>query len=340
MPLSEFPSITLPDGRTRVKRLTYLANLRNRLLQPLDEAPLLPIAEESRVNHTDRRFDRILFLNDVYFDPVEALHLMFSTNVDHATQRSEYDVACAADFVASVMFYDTFVVRDLEGYGMGLMFFPWFTGRGRGDSRSDVLAEKDAVRVRSCWGGMASFAAAPFLRGSATGGTEAPLRFRHQGELYWEASECCLINADVAARTPTPKIFLNPYVRVAYDPSSWSWLPFIRRIERVFVLLQFIVSAVGYPEYNPRRTEQPGQISSQERWVYTTLGANGEKFRDQNSTEPVKSVRGRWKVTEEVALPGGFCGQRRLFIMKPDLQEANGINNQNKRNWEKGPWPR
>jgi hypothetical protein len=319
--------------------LTYLSEVRNHLLQPLDNVPTLP-TKGVRSNHTDRHFDRILFLNDIYFDPVEALHLLFSTNLNPSTLRAEYDVACAADFVASVMFYDTFVVRDFEGYGMGLMFFPWFTSRGQGRSRKEVLAEKDAVRVRSCWGGMVAFAAAPFLRqNDTTAGRIAPLRFRHQKELYWEASECCLINADLTARKEEAKIFLNPYVRVAYDAKSWSWLPFIRRIERVFTRLQFMVSAVGYPEHNPRRTELPRQISRQERWVYHNASANGEMFRDQSIAFAPENVVGEWKVTEEVALPGGFCGQKRLFIMRPDIQEANSIVHQNGRNWEKGPWP-
>jgi hypothetical protein len=92
----------------------------------------------------------------VFFDPIEAAQLLFSTNVG-PNGRAEYSAACAVDFIAKVMFYDTFVVHDMEGYGMGLMFYPWFPATDEQQSRNDVLALKDAVRVRSCWGGMAAF---------------------------------------------------------------------------------------------------------------------------------------------------------------------------------------
>jgi len=315
----------LPNGQPRVKRITYLSEIRNRLLLPLERGSKR--YEKLQINHTDTTFDRILFLNDIYFKPIDALHLLFSTNVNPSTGLADYDVACAVDFVAAVMFYDSFVVRDFEGYGMGLMFFPWFTSKGRSISRNDVLAEKDAVRVQSCWGGMVSFAAAPFQE-------QPPLRFRHQTELYWEASECCLIHADLA-QSSAKNFFLNPYVRVAYDAHSWYWMPFTQRIERVFKILQYFVSAFGYPEYNPRRLEVPGLESSQVRWIYDEPSLNGETMRDQ-SRNITDSLNGKWLTTQELAKPGGFCFQRRLFIMKPDVPGANA---EQKGNWEKGPWP-
>jgi hypothetical protein len=322
----------LPNGQPRVKRMTYLSEVRNHLLRPLEnDGP-----QDGQVNYTSTKFDRILFLNDIYFKPIDAVHLLFSTNLDSSTGIADYDVACAADFVSAVMFYDSFVVRDYEGYGMGLMFFPWFTSKGDAISRNDVLAEKDAVRVKSCWGGMVSFAAAPFQHQNET--ALAPMRFRHQKELYWEASECCLINADLAARTlEETKIFLNPYIRVAYDAHSWSWMPFTQRVERVFKILQYFVSVIGYPEFNPRRLEIPGQPSSEKRWVYDSSALNGESMRDQNIEVPKEHMSGSWMSTEEVAMPGGFCGQRRLFVMMPDFSEAN--KEQTGRNWEKGMWP-
>jgi hypothetical protein len=326
--------MVLPNGQPRVKRMTYLSDVRNHLLLPLGGSK--SSSEDFRGNYTSTQFDRILFLNDIYYKPVDALHLLFSTNIDASTGATDYDVACAADFVSAVMFYDSFVVRDYEGYGIGVMFFPWFANKGSAVSRNDVLAEKDAVRVKSCWGGMVSFAAAPFQQRDES---KLPtLRFRHESELYWEASECCLIHADLEARKESGfKIFLNPYIRVAYDAHSWSWMPFTQRIERTFKILQYVVSAIGYPEYNPRRLDVAGEISSQKRWVYGENSLNGEAMRNQSVDILSKDLSGSWQMTEEIAKPGGFCGQRRLFVMKPDLKTANKKGRG--KNWEKGPFP-
>jgi hypothetical protein len=68
---------------SEVKRLTYLAEVRNRALWPLDNPSLHADEATGRaMNYTNSRFDRILFIDDVYFDPVDALQLLFSTNSD------------------------------------------------------------------------------------------------------------------------------------------------------------------------------------------------------------------------------------------------------------------
>jgi hypothetical protein len=157
LPLDSFPTVQLPNGEDRVQRLTYLSDVRIHLLGPLD-----PSLAEEDVNATgfhsavDMHFDKILFLDDVFFSPIDAVQLLFSTN------SGKNCAACAVDFVRGVMFYNSFVVRDTEGYGMGLMFYPRFSTAGSATSRNDVRGESDAVRVRSCWGGMASFGAALF----------------------------------------------------------------------------------------------------------------------------------------------------------------------------------
>lgn len=383
--LDDFPTVTVPNGEERVQRITYLAEVRNKLMRPL-YAPTNESLNDG-VTHVNRTFDRVFFLNDVLFDPIEAAQLVMATNLDPVTNRTDYDVACSIDFVAKFMFYDTFVVRDNEGFGMGLMFYPWFTSKGKGESRSDVVAEKDAVRVKSCWGGMASYDARFFQHSSAlarpadgehpssypTTSKEMesvaemsgdlairsqynpqpyslnPLRFRSDSEIYWEASECCLINADVAARvmaedaTATPKIFINPYIRVAYDMRTYGNLKKIQRYERVFRILQYVVSKIGYPEYNPRREETPGALSLQNRWMYHGLPAT-EGYHDAAETkEWLTQMReageevGTWWTVGRFAEPGGFCGQRRLFLMKQDLGKANSIFGG--KNWEKGVFP-
>jgi len=282
-------------------------------------------------------YDRILFLNDIYFSPLSALQLLFSTNLDPTTRRPSYRAACAVDFIGYAMFYDTFVSRDLEGFGMGLMFYPWFTPSGKAESRQDVLAGKDAVRVRSCWGGMIALQAAPFQkqppqrRGVSVEASTDILRFRYEPEIYWEGAECCLLLADLAARYPPPDasqdtgIYINPFVRVAYKPVTYSWIPIITRFERFFAILQNIVSRIGYPEYNPRREEHVGEEVKRKMWVYD----EGSEMKGTGS--------GAFRMVKAIAAPGGFCGQRRLFVM---LDMKSGTNKNGKKNWEKLPVPK
>ncbi|WEW61002.1 hypothetical protein PRK78_006491 [Emydomyces testavorans] len=318
--LSEVPTISLPSGEQRTKRIAYLAEVRNRALRPLDRS-YVPSDNQTGFRHVSMKFDRVLFLNDIFFSAIDATHLLFSTN------NSKYRAACAIDFVSNVMFYDSFVVRDTDGYGMGLMFFPWFPPTGSAKSRNAVLAGKDAVPVRSCWGGMAAFDATVFQSTSIRNSSSLVTRFRYEPEPFWEAAECCLIFADVEDAFGEPdleqgtSVFVNPFVRVSYTKHTWDWLPFFQRYERIFRNLQYIVSKIGYPEYNPRRLDGSGQLVKQKVWVNTDDGA---------------VTGGSFRMVERRATPGGFCGQRRMFLMKRDIELAN---RRGDKNWEKIPVP-
>ncbi|KAL2814188.1 cryptococcal mannosyltransferase 1-domain-containing protein [Aspergillus granulosus] len=298
--LLQFPQVTTPSGDERVKRIVYLAEARNRVLKPLDK----PVA----------RFNRVLFLNDVAFDPLDALQLLFSTNLDPENDhKPQYRAACAVDFINPFKFYDTYATRDLEGYSMGLPFFPWFSDSGSGQSRKDVLAGKDAVPVRSCWGGMVAFDAQFFQPGERVPGVEVagpslPARFRalQDVDLFWDASECCLIHADIqaprgdAAEIPETGIYINPFVRVAYDTRTLSWLWTTRRFEKLYSIIHNVGNhLVGLPWFNPRREEVPGQ--SVQDTVYIS-GKNGA---------------GSFQTVERIARHDGFCGRQGLQIIVP-----------------------
>lgn len=208
----------LPTGERRVKRIAWLAEVRNKVLEPLYKGAML-------------KPDKLLFLNDIYFTPSSALRLLWGTNLD-ATGVARYKAVCAVDFVRSWKFYDTFATRDVEGYSIGVPLFPWFVADGEGRSRRDVLEGRDAVRVRSCWGGMVAFEGRWFWGGGMSadvhppaqnapkkpaqkaneiaklkaakanngiGVPSLPLRFRSEPEPFWDSSECCLIHADIMA---------------------------------------------------------------------------------------------------------------------------------------------
>ncbi|KAI5304879.1 hypothetical protein KEM55_009232, partial [Ascosphaera atra] len=262
--------------------------------------------------------------------------LLFSTNVDK-DGVAQYRAACATDFINSFKFYDTFATRDLDGYSMGVPFYPWFSSVGKAESRKDVLSQKDAVRARSCWGGMVAFDAKYFQTKaiaakdtvSTYNGTEkalvekepqSPARFRAEHDTFWDASECCLIHADIQ-KPPyefedqehiDTGIYMNPYIRVAYDAKSLSWLGFTRRFERLYSPVQAIVSRLAsLPRYNSRRLERAGEKVKDVVFVPKKTAKNG----------------GEWETVERVAGTGGFCGRRGVQVMREHPQKGQ-------KNWE------
>ena len=378
---------TMPDGSQRLQRISFLAEVRNRALRPLDEVGM-------EAYHT--RWDKLLYLNDVAFDPVDAANLLFNTNLDESTGKARYRAACAVDFVNPFKFYDTFASRDAEGYSMGVPFYPWFTGAGNGTSKEDVLCQTDTVKVKSCWGGMVAFEAKWFqphlydnFRGDlavphtpASGVVEMtpnhgskdvesapdaqgsgvfndvgqtvnlrvesqvsnsthesnevlaarsshttivqPLRFRSETDLYWEASECCLILADLTNMSLSDAvkpgnqdngIYLNPYVRTAYSRHVLKWLPFTKRFERLYTPIHSLISSIAMlPKYNPRRLEQPGDevVDRVWQWDEESLAA----LRNGTVGELSNGLRGSFQEIKRTAQPGQFCGTRKLQYIK------------------------
>ena len=274
---NSLPRVRLLNGESRIKRVAYLAGIRNKALLPLNNGSL----------HSNTRFDKLLYLNDVIFNPVDAAQLLFSTNLAD-NGRTNYLSACAVDFVNPFKFYDTFATRDLQGNGIGLPFFPWFTNKDNGFSRADVLNQKDAVRVRSCWGGMVAFEAKWFQMNDNSDssllaanqinsdnpdnvsnnsaiselGSQTPLRFRYETELFRESSECCLIQADLQSRAgntyaSNTGIYINPFVRVAYDEQTLTWLPFTRRFEKLYSFAHhYLNMIIGLPRQQVQHTEE------------------------------------------------------------------------------------
>lgn len=272
--LGSVPRVAIPGGDMRIRRIDYLAEVRNRALHPLQSANMT--------------YDKILYLNDVIFDPVEALQLLFCTNAD-VDGIAQYRAACAVDFSNAFKFYDTYATRDLEGYGIGLPFYPWFTTAGKAQSRQDVLEGRDAVAFDARFSQSLD-----------------PVRFRADSEIFWDASECCIIHADLRDAMPTLEkshnsgSYMNPFVRVAYDARSHSWLWTTRRFERLYPFIHNILShLVGFPRYNPRRTEVSGQK------IMDTLWVPGDG----------KGEEGKVRTAEREAGNDGFCGRRGLEVL-------------------------
>jgi Cryptococcal mannosyltransferase 1 len=310
---SQVPHVHLPDGTSRIKRIAYLAEVRNRALRPLETSKI--------------KYDKLLYVNDIIFDPIDAAQLLFSTNAESG--QAEYRAACSMDFINPFKFYDTFASRDLEGYSMGLPIYPWFSSAGRAESRRDVVNQKDAVRVRSCWGGMVAFDAKFFqsrpdeleesdVAGDVTATNFTGFRFRAEQDLYWDAAECCLIQADIqGAEEKDRGIYMNPYVRVAYDTRTLSWLGWTRRIEKIYKPFQYIINVlVGLPWHNPRRAEQPWQEVQERVWV----------------PDPNQSSGGSFQMIDRIAGHTGFCGRRGLELLRENPKPGE-------KSWEFLPAP-
>ncbi len=330
MPIENLPKVTLPDGSHRVKRIAYLAEVRNRALRPLDEP-------------SNIKYDKLLFLNDVIFDPIDAAQLLLSTNVDD-NGKASYRAACAIDFINPFKYYDTFATRDLEGYSMGVPFFPWYSSAGGGHSRQDVLDGTDAVRVKSCWGGMVAFDANYFQNieysrdssersyvgndakipsAKSTRSTSLPIRFRAEPDLYWDASECCLVHADLLMAgskkdvTRDYEIYHNPFVRVAYGSRTLWWLKYTRRFERLYTIPHHLVNKlVGLPWLNPRRAEIEGEQVNERVWI----------------VDASLEAKGSFQEVTRIATRGGYCGMRTLQVLKETPREGE-------KNWEAIPVP-
>jgi len=327
VPADSFPKVILPDGTERHKRIPYLADMRNRALRALDKG-------------SNRKYDKVLILNDVFFNPVDAAQLLFSTHVGQ-DGKADYLAACAVDFINPFKFYDTYATRDLDGYSMGVPFFPWFSSAGRGRSRQDVLDQKDAVRVKSCWGGMVAFDALylqsfpPVMQEGfqeidhhtispdQPRNVSTPVRFRAEPEIFFDACECCLVLADVirTANPPNveddPRVYLNPFVRVAYDPTTLSWLGFTRRFERLYSLPHWLVTVLArLPTYNPHRAVEQGERFQEEVWRSDSAQPGG----------------GSWQIKDRTARNGLYCGVREMQVL---LQKQRTDD----KNWANTPIP-
>ena len=323
-----FPKITMPDGTERLKRITYLSEMRNRALRPLDQA-------------TEIVYDKVLILNDISFYPIDAAQLLFSTHAD-TDGKADYLAACAVDFDNPIKFYDTYATRDMEGYSMGVPFYPFFSSAGGAHSRHDVLNQRDAVRVKSCWSGMVAFDA-KYLQSSSkapvNGSQEigfhiispanpkavsAPVRFRAEPEIFYDACECCLIHADVLRVAQRPNveedtgIYFNPYIRVAYTPAHLSWLRFTRRFERLYSIPHWIVNTLArMPTFNPHRTVEEGDDFDEEIWV----------------PDSHMQGNGSWQMATRTARNGLYCGVREMQVILQTARKGD-------KNWENVHVPR
>ncbi len=181
-----------------MRRIPYLARLRNKSLEPLFNL---------KSQSPSQTFDKILFLNDVVFRPSDVLSLL-------ATNQGSYSAACALDFHYPPAYYDTFALRDSDGYGTLTTTFPYF----RSQVSRESLLSGHAAKVQSCWNGMIAIDAGPFYEGLQFRALSDSLASKHL-----EASECCLIHTDMTAmKLGGNGVYVNPAVRVGYTIRAYN----------------------------------------------------------------------------------------------------------------------
>jgi hypothetical protein len=132
------------------------------------------------------------------------------------TNGGQYAAACSVDFSRPPEYYDTFALRDSEGHAHLMQTWPFFRSRV---SREAMVANAEAVPVKSCWNGIVAMPVHPFVSAGPK------LQFRGISDSlakhHLEASECCLIHADNPLTEPLG-VWMNPRVRVAYNPEAYA----------------------------------------------------------------------------------------------------------------------
>jgi hypothetical protein len=107
---------------------------------------------------------------------------------------------------------------------------------------------------------------------------------------------------------------MNPFIRVGYSSFTHSWLATTRRWERLYSLPHLLLNKlIGLPWYNPRRQEEPGETVSETVW---------------------DAEKGSYATVERKAQPGGFCGVRKLAVLKTEEERKKGG-----KMWENLPVP-
>ncbi|GAA5851719.1 hypothetical protein JCM8547_001184 [Rhodosporidiobolus lusitaniae] len=239
-----------PTDWTRVDRIAQLALYRNVALSPLENP-----------SNGLKGAEDVVFINDVFACPRDALELMFQRRAQEA------DAACAMDWRenkglakrwnSSIKFYDNWVARSITGHLLRFkldVFSEWRDGLKElfdqpGEEYSRERFEMGLpVPVYSCWNGMLALSAAPFLssatspRYASSSAASSPFS---RGQVSWarpkpvemgegptrfrsalrSEGECAASECKTVARDLWTKGFdrwmIVPTVRVTYDLSTY-----------------------------------------------------------------------------------------------------------------------
>jgi len=206
-----------PKRRPSQNRIEYLAAARNRVLEPL-------------LNARADVYDKILFINDVYFCDLDMLELLVQSF------RNDADITCGFDYVdgafwkqpKKIAFYDSWVFRDILGRPVDYNRMPFSMRDQDSQTRYD---QGIPFRVMCCWNGAAVLNPLPFVSGKC--------RFRRGSKppqlKECAASECSLLCKDFM-RLGFDRIIAVPLVGVTYNSNQHELLTAHRSGLKPYVL--------------------------------------------------------------------------------------------------------
>jgi hypothetical protein len=218
---------TRPPGMSRI---SWLSALRNSAMQPLISRSNVfwPSIDPNNI--------KVLFVNDIITTALDMLTLI-------SAKDARYDAVCALDVYWS--FYDTWVARDRNGYAFS-SYYPYV----RDVESQSKLRAGEPFPVRSCWNGMISMSAAPFLNHGVQ--FRAHINYSSSEELQCPiASECYLICKDFRDKG-YDKIYVHPRVVVAYEQFFYDLHKSLQGI-----LLRGVVSLFNFPCYRVAQWGKP-----------------------------------------------------------------------------------
>lgn len=173
-----------------MRRIPYLAGLRN---QGLDEL--------RRLVGVGGGFGKVLFLEDVVFK-VENVLTLLSTN------KGEYAAACSLDFSKTPAFYDTFALRDSEGYEHVTQTWPYF----RSQESRKAMKMMEPVPEKSCWNGIGRLSGEFQRVDHCTDIIQSPCLPAHSSPIHHFSS--------VVFPTALPNFTLRDRNAVSYTPTT------------------------------------------------------------------------------------------------------------------------
>ncbi|TPX30101.1 hypothetical protein SmJEL517_g06250 [Synchytrium microbalum] len=182
-------------------RIEFLANVRNRALDPL-----VDMWRDGSV------YDRVVFLNDVQFCAEDILELIFQSMLQDSS------ITCGLDYdlvhsPSEPGFYDVWVARDIDGQEFNKHPWDFFTPTAESSAR---LAQGLPFQAQCCFNGVAVYAAKPLAT------RQVQFRRSVQGS-ECAASECSLICNDLA-KEGYGRVLVVPRVRFAYDTHTYDIL--------------------------------------------------------------------------------------------------------------------
>eukprot|EP01102_Stenamoeba_stenopodia_P003643 TRINITY_DN13813_c0_g1_i1.p1 TRINITY_DN13813_c0_g1~~TRINITY_DN13813_c0_g1_i1.p1 ORF type:complete len:567 (-),score=108.04 TRINITY_DN13813_c0_g1_i1:4-1557(-) len=181
----------------KINRIDFMAAIRNKALEPLyDDAYF--------------KYNKVIFLNDVYFCWQDAVRLVVNDGIDMACGL---DVGWRTDF-NTFGFYDTWVSKDKTGNFINFLS-PFF----QRPEDQDRLLQGLPVPMFCCWNGMTAIDADVFYPPYNIRFRRSPQRlYRNDPKEACDGAECSVFCFDLF-KNGFMDIIMDPHVVSTYEPS-------------------------------------------------------------------------------------------------------------------------